>query len=77
MGVTNDPLRRLKQHNAILKGGAKYTRAFKGEGLWQYDLRVSNLCRSDALSIESRAKKCKIRASTPIQGRIKALEMTL
>ena len=45
IGVTNKPYTRLKQHNGLIKGGAKYTRAFKGEGEWIYQMRVTNLTK--------------------------------
>ena len=34
-GCTNDPKRRLRQHNNIIKGGAKYTSIF-GHNTWKY-----------------------------------------
>ena len=36
LGVTNNPMRRLKQHNGEMKGGARYTQTFKETGFWQY-----------------------------------------
>ena len=34
LGITNNMDRRIKQHNGILKGGAKYTTANKQKGEW-------------------------------------------
>jgi len=56
LGITNNSVRRLRQHNGDLKGGAKYTCAFKGDGEWRYYLKISNLSKSNALSIERTAK---------------------
>jgi len=56
LGVTNNPIRRLKQHNGILKGGAKYTHSFKQNGEWVYHLHIINLTKSEALSLERTAK---------------------
>ena len=56
LGITNNKERRIRQHNGELKGGAKYTTAFKGEGEWHYYMYISNLTKSEALSIERTAK---------------------
>ena len=56
LGITNNSYRRLRQHNGEIKGGAKYTRSFKGEGMWIYYLKIKNLTKSEALSIERTAK---------------------
>ena len=32
LGITNNSNRRLRQHNREIKGGAKYTKLFKGDG---------------------------------------------
>jgi putative endonuclease len=56
LGITNHKDRRIRQHNGELKGGAKYTTSFKGEGEWKYYMYVSNLTKSEALSIERTAK---------------------
>ena len=36
VGITNNPNRRIRQHNGDLVGGAKYTKLKKGEGEWKY-----------------------------------------
>ncbi len=71
LGVTTNMERRLRQHNGLLSGGAKYTRAFlgthtdagagagAGEGEytpWKQAVVVSGLTRSRALSLEAQIK---------------------
>ena len=56
LGITNNSKRRLRQHNGELKGGARYTRSFKGTGEWKYHLKINNLTKCEALSIERTAK---------------------
>ena len=56
LGITNNSIRRLRQHNGEIKGGAKYTHSFKGDGQWIYYLKIKNLNKSEALSIERTAK---------------------
>ena len=63
LGITNNSKRRLRQHNGILKGGAKYTNAFKGDGEWVYYLKIKNLTKSEALSIERTAKNKRKKAN--------------
>ena len=75
LGITNNSERRIRQHNGELKGGAKYTRAFKGIGCWKYYLKISNLDKSSALSIERTAKNLrkKAKGKTPIEKRLDVL----
>ena len=75
LGITNNSERRIRQHNGELKGGAKYTRAFKGIGCWKYYLKISNLDKSQALSIERTAKNLRKRAKgkTSIEKRLDVL----
>ena len=50
IGITNNLERRLKQHNGILKGGAKSTKCSKA---WFYHTVVSNFKdKGEALSFE-------------------------
>ena len=59
IGITNNIQRRLRQHNKIIKGGARYTSSKKGEGEWYYYLHITNLNKSQALSLEKTIKnKC-------------------
>jgi predicted GIY-YIG superfamily endonuclease len=62
-GTTNNPTRRLRQHNGEIKGGAKYTRAFKGLGEWTFHLQVCNLTKREALSLEKSTQRSKYRNS--------------
>ena len=75
LGITNNSVRRLRQHNGELKGGARYTASFKGEGEWVYYLKISNLTKSEALSIERTAKnkRRKAKGNTPLQKRLYVL----
>lgn len=80
-GYTVDPERRLKQHNRILKGGAKATRY--NEGNWaMYALITGFKTSSNALSCEWRIKhptNTRIRPSkyNGVIGRIKSLNEVL
>ena len=72
LGITNNSARRLRQHNGDLKGGARYTTGFKGDGEWLYHTCVSNLTKCEALSIERTAKNKRRRAkgSSPLERRL-------
>ena len=56
IGITNNPSRRIRQHNRIIKGGARYTTLKKGEGNWLYYLHIINQSKSQALSLEKTIK---------------------
>ena len=74
LGVTTDMERRVKQHNG--KGGAKYTRAFKGNGEWILKANVTDLTESKAKSHESIIKKIKKsykKGQTPLDRRIELM----
>ncbi len=75
LGITNNSERRLRQHNGIIKGGAKYTRMKKGEGNWTYHIKISNLTKSEALSIERTAKNLRRKSigNTPLEKRLNVL----
>ena len=75
VGVSPDPVRRLRQHNGEIKGGAKYTHAKKGDGEWIYHLKINNLTKSDALSMERTAKNLrkKAKGKTPLDKRLDVL----
>ena len=60
IGITNNLDRRIRQHNSIIKGGAKYTRNFKGIGEWKYYMYISNLNKNESLSLERSIKNTKI-----------------
>ena len=64
LGITNNSDRRIRQHNNIIKGGAKYTHAKKGDGEWVYHLKITNLTKSEALSMERTAKNLRKKAKS-------------
>ncbi len=78
VGSTNNTVRRIRQHNGELVGGAKYTKLNKDTGEWKFYGMVKNLFKIQALSIE---KKVQIRSrkvsGTPIQRRLKAFNSIL
>ena len=59
LGITNNLERRLRQHNNEIKGGAKYTHNFRGNGIWYYYRYISGLSKSQSLSIERSIKNNK------------------
>ena len=75
LGITNNSIRRIRQHNGIIKGGARYTNAKKGDGEWKYYLKIHNLTKSEALSMERTAKNLRRRAkgNTPLEKRLDIL----
>ena len=75
LGITNNSSRRIRQHNGEIKGGAKYTKSQKGNGVWKYYLKISNLTKSESLSIERSAKNLrkKAKGKTPLDKRLDVL----
>lgn len=71
LGITNDSKNRLRRHNGEIKGGAKYTRAKRGNGKWVYHLKIEGLTKSESLSMERTAKNLrkKARGNKPIDKR--------
>ena len=56
-GFTNNPIRRIRQHNPEIKGGALYTKKF-GNKQWEYIALVSGFPNSrNALQCEWKIKK--------------------
>ena len=50
LGITNNKKRRIRQHNCIIKGGAKYTSSNllkKEGGQWKYYLIIPNLTKKE------------------------------
>lgn len=78
VGITNNPTRRLRQHNGELVGGAKYTTSNKGSGEWLFYGFIKNLEKIQSLSLERRIKiKSRKLKGLPIDRRIKAIDIIL
>jgi len=78
VGITNNPTRRLRQHNGELVGGARYTTSNKGTGKWFFYGFIKNLEKIQSLSIEKRIKlKSKKLKGRPIDRRVKAINIIL
>jgi len=63
VGITNNQERRLRQHNGELVGGAKYTKAKKGDGTWLFygwiKTNENNIfIKNRALKLEYRVNIC-------------------
>ena len=85
VGITNNPVRRLRQHNGELVGGAKYTTGNKGDGEWKYYGHIVKKENSDiildkitALKMEYRIKFLSRKAQgSSINKREVAIQQTL
>lgn len=78
VGITNNPERRIRQHNGDLVGGAKYTTSNKGDGKWEFFGFIKNLEKIPALKIEYRIKfLSRKKKGTPIDRRLEAINETL
>lgn len=55
IGITTDINRRIKQHNKIIKGGAKFTNRFPPK--WKLVMLTNFMNKSDALKLEYKLKK--------------------
>jgi putative endonuclease len=79
VGSTNNPERRIRQHNGELVGGAKYTMIKRQTGNWQFYGQIKNLERREALSIEKRIQKKHRKSSgkTPLERRLNAIQVIL
>ena len=84
VGITNNPVRRLRQHNGELVGGAKYTKFKKGDGCWKYygwiQAKDDNILeKRPALSLEKKIQihSRKAKGKTPIERRINTINKFL
>jgi putative endonuclease len=83
VGITNNPTRRLRQHNGELVGGAKYTKAKKGLGTWVFYgwIKGANdtiLEKNRSLKLEYRVKYfSRKNKGTPVEKRLKAVNKIL
>lgn len=76
VGITNNLNRRIRQHNKIIVGGAKYTTSKKGK--WEYACYISGFkSKIDALKFEWSLKHCKPKNKYGIENRINKLITTL
>jgi len=80
IGSTNNPVRRIRQHNGDLVGGAKYTKNKKGNGEWLYYGWIQSIEgfifeRKIALSLEKRIqiKSRKEKGKTPLERRLNTI----
>ena len=73
IGCTNNPVRRLRQHNGEIVGGARFTRAHRP---WRHAWIVSGLEQRDALQLEW-AMKHKRSKGAGLLGRTKTLRRLL
>ena len=72
VGITNNPNRRIRQHNGELVGGAKYTKLKKGDGEWKYfgwiQSKEDNILeKSPALSLEKKYKSIQEKQKVKLQ----------
>lgn len=77
IGITNNPERRLRQHNKEIAGGAKYTTS--KNCLWKYYGFIPGLEKNIALSLEKKIHihSRKINGKTPIEKRINYINKLL
>ncbi len=79
-GYTNNPWKRIRQHNGEIVGGAKYTR---GKSKWQiYVLLTGFKTYNNALSCEWKIKhptgaKMRPKKYCGVEGRVKSLNVVL
>ena len=79
VGMTNNTVRRIRQHNGELVGGAKYTKMKKGTGKWKYYGWIENVNKKTALSLEKRIqiRSRKVKGNKPIDRRLEAVKQIL
>ena len=79
VGITNNPNRRIRQHNGELVGGAKYTTNKKNNGEWLIYGTIDNLEKCQALSLEKKIqiRSRKTKGSTPLDRRLNCISKLL
>ena len=79
VGITNNPEQRIRKHNGIISGGARYTSMKKGNGSWTYYGFILGLDKSTALSIEKKIhlRSRKTHGNTPLEKRINCINNLL
>jgi structure-specific endonuclease subunit SLX1 len=75
IGSTNNPNRRIRQHNSIIKGGAKYTKA-RGYKWEMFILLSGHMTHSNVLSCEWKMKHLKKKYNGQI-NKVKSLNELL
>ena len=79
VGITNNPERRLRQHNGEIKGGAKYTSFKKGNGKWEFYGFILGVDKHEALSIEKKIHihSKKFSGISPLEKRLNCINNLL
>lgn len=81
VGSTNNPARRIRQHNGELVGGARYTKRHGGDvdAQWRFYGYICGLTKHQALSIEKRIqiRSRKMRDKCAIDRRLRAINEIL
>lgn len=79
VGITNNRIRRLRQHNGELVGGARYTKMQKGLGEWKFYGYIENVDKILSLSLEKKIKirTRRIKIGKPLEKRLLAIKEIL
>ena len=79
IGMTNNIIRRIRQHNGELVGGAKYTKNKKNDGEWVIYGIITDLEKRQALSLEKKIqiRSRKTKGLTPLDRRLNCISKLL
>lgn len=79
VGITNNPIQRLRKHNGEIVGGAKYTSLKKGTGKWDFYGFILDLEKIESLVIEKKIHilSRKTRGSSPLEKRLIAINTVI